>query len=323
MKTFQLLGATALAFNLAAAAPAWAAGYPERPVTIVVPYAPGGATDASARIVAQALEKQTGGTFIIDNAPGAGTTIGAAKVARAAPDGYTLLWGGLSSHAMAPNLYPRLPFDPVESFEPVSMTASSPYVLAVNAKSPYRSIADLVAKAKAEPGKLNYGTPGQGSSPHLTTELFLDAAGINVQNIPFKGAAPAMTSMLSGDIDFMIDTLTLPVQMIKAGKARALAVTSAKRVPELPDVPTMKESGLNVEAATWFGLFAPKGTPAEIVATLNKAVNAVLKDPAVISRMNQAGFDATPSSAAELAKTVKSENQKWGNIIKAKNIRLQ
>ena len=323
MKSLRLLAIAALTFPVLAAAPAWSADYPTRPVTIVVPYAPGGATDASARIVAQALGKQTGGNFIIENVPGAGTTIGAARVARAEPDGYTLLWGGLSSNAMAPNLYPRLPFDPVTSFEPISMTASSPYVLAVSAKSPYRNIGELIAKAKAEPGKLNFGTPGQGSSPHLTTELFLSAAGISAQNIPFKGAAPAMTSLIAGDIDFMVDTLTLPVQMVKSGRARALAVTSAKRVPELPDVPTMKESGLAVEAATWFGLFAPKDTPADIVSTLNKSVNAVLKDPAVIARMNQSGFDATASSAAELARTVKSENEKWGNIIKAKNIRLE
>jgi len=323
MKNFRLLGIAALSLHVLAAAPAWSADFPNRPVTIVVPYAPGGATDASARILAQALEKQTGGNFIIENVPGAGTTIGAAKVARADPDGYTLFWGGLSSHAMAPNLYPRLSFDPVTSFEPISMTASSPYVLAVNAKSPYRNIGELIAKAKAEPGKLNFGTPGQGSSPHLTTELFLSAAQISAQNIPFKGAAPAMTSLIAGDIDFMVDTLTLPVQMSKSGRVRLLAVTSAQRVPELPDVPTMKESGLAVEAATWFGLFAPKGTPADVVAALNKAINAALKDPAVIARMNQSGFDATPSSPAELAQTVKSENEKWGGIIKAKNLRLE
>ncbi len=324
MHIFKLLGAAALAFSIVAGAPAHAAGYPERPVTIIVPYAPGGATDASARLLAEAFQKQTGGSFIVENVPGAGTTIGAAKAARATPDGYTLLWGGLTSNGMAPHLYSKLSYDGLTSFAPISMVATQPYVLFVNAKSPIRTVADLVAKAKAEPGKLNFSSPGEGSSPHLTTELFLNATQTKVQHIPYKGAAPAMTALLAGDVDMMIDTPTAPLPMFKAGRLRPLAVTSAKRLPELPDVPTMQESGLtDFEAYTWFALFAPRGTPPEVITKLNKMTNAALKDPSVLSQMEQASFTPAPSTPAKLADTIKSDSAKWSKIIKEKNIRLE
>jgi tripartite-type tricarboxylate transporter receptor subunit TctC len=324
MQFFRLIGVAAVALHALAAAPAHAQGYPTRTVSIVVPYAPGGPTDATARIVAQSLQKQSGGIFIVENTPGAGTTIGTAKVAKAAPDGYTLLWGGLSSHAMAPHLYQRLSFDPFTSFEPISMVASSPYVLFVNANSPIRTVAELIRKAKAAPGKMNYSSPGEGSSPHLTTELFLSESKIEAQHIPYKGGSPAMAALLSGEVDFEIDTLTVPMPMIKSGRVRALAVSTAKRIPEMPDVPTLQESGLaGFEAATWFAMFAPKGTPQAVTNALNKMVNVALKDPAIVSRMSQAGLQATSSTPAQLSEIVKSENAKWGKIIKAKNIRLE
>lgn len=244
MHFFNLFCTAALAIALAACASAQAAGYPERTVTIVVPYAAGGATDASARLVAQALQKQSGGNFILENVPGACTTTGTARVARAASDGHTLLWGDLNSNAMAPHLYLKLSYDGITSFAPISMIANQPYVLFVNANSPYRSDADLVKKAKAEPGKMNFSSPGEGSSPHLSTELFLKETGISVQHIPYKGAAPAMIALLGGEVEMMVDTSTAPLPMFKAGRLRPLAATSAKRLPELPDVPTMQESGL-------------------------------------------------------------------------------
>jgi tripartite-type tricarboxylate transporter receptor subunit TctC len=324
MQFSRLVGIAAFTVQAVAAAPAFAADYPTRSVSIVVPYAPGGPTDATARFVAQSLQKQSGGTFIIENTPGAGTTIGTAKVAKAAPDGYTLLWGGLSSHAMAPHLYQRLTFDPHTSFEPISMVASSPYVLVVNVNSPIRTAAELIGKAKAAPGKLNYASPGEGSSPHLTTELFLSESKIEAQHIPYKGGSPAMAALLSGEVDFVIDTLTVPMPMIKSGRIRPLAVSTAKRLPEMPDVPTMQEIGLTgFEAATWFAMFAPKGTSQDVVNALNKMVNVALNDPAIVSKMSQAGLNATPSTPAQLSQTVKSENAKWGKIIKAKNIRLE
>ncbi|MDB5852415.1 MAG: hypothetical protein JWR22_456 [Herminiimonas sp.] len=324
MRISHALAAAVLSTPVAIAAPAFAADYPSRPVSIVVPYAPGGATDFSARLVAQALQKQSGGTFIVENVPGAGTTIGAGKVARAVPDGYTLLWGGLSSNAMAPNLYSKLGFDGIKSFEPISMIATQPYVLIVGAGSPYRTLAELTAKAKAAPGKLNFASPGEGSSPHLTTEMILKATNISAQHVPYKGAAPAMTALIAGDVDFFVDTPTAPLPMIKAGRVRPLAVTSAQRLPELPDVPTMQEAGLaGFEASAWFALFAPRGAPADVVAALNKMVNTVLKDPAVVARMSQASFNVAPSTPTELADTVKSESAKWGKIIKDRNIRLE
>lgn len=323
MKISSLRNAVPLVCALLAAAPVVAAGYPERTVTIVVPYAPGGATDTSARLMAQAFQKQSGGNFVVENVAGAGTTIGAAKVARAAADGYTLLWGGLTSNAMAPHLYTKLSYDGSTSFAPISMIATQPYLLFVNAKSAMRTVADLVARARAEPGKMNFSSPGEGSSPHLTTELFLSATQLSAQHIPYKGAAPAMSGLLAGDVDMMVDTPTAPLPMIRNARLRALAVTSAVRLPELPDVPTMQESGLaGFEAATWFALFAPRGTPPEVIEALNRMANVALTDPAVLEQMKQASFTAAPSTPAQLAETVRSDSVKWGRIIKEKNIRL-
>ena len=314
MLTVQAFGSTA----------ARAADYPERTVTIVVPYAPGGATDASARLLAQAFQKQSGGAFVVENVAGAGTTIGAARVARAPADGYTLLWGGLTSNAMAPHLYAKLSYDGITSFAPISLIASQPYLLFVNAQSPYNKLGDLVAKARAEPGKLNFASPGEGSSPHLTTELFLNATKLSIQHVPYKGAAPAMTGLLAGDVDMMVDTPTAPLPMIKAGRLRPLAVTSRQRLPELPDVPTMQESGLaDFDAATWFGLFAPRGTPSEVIAALNRLATAALKEPAVLAQMKLASFTPTPSTPEQLAEKVRSESAKWNRIIKEKHIRLE
>jgi tripartite-type tricarboxylate transporter receptor subunit TctC len=323
MNFTKYLGIGALALSICGGS-VHAAGFPERTVTIVVPYAPGGATDASARLMAQAFQKQSGGAFVVENVAGAGTTIGAAKVARATPDGYTLLWGGLTSNAMAPHLYAKLSYDGITSFAPISLVATQPYVLFVNAKSPYTRLADLVAKAKAEPGKLNFSSPGEGSSPHLTTELFLNATQLSVQHVPYKGAAPAITGLLAGDVDMMVDTPTAPLPMIKAGRLRPLAVTSRQRLPELPEVPTMQESGLaDFEAATWFGLFAPRGTPPEVIATLNRMATTALKEPAVLEQMTQASFTPAPSTPEQLADKVKAESAKWSRIIKEKNIRLE
>lgn len=323
MNFSQYIGIGALAVSIFSGG-AHAAGYPERTVTIVVPYAPGGATDASARLLAQAFQKQSGSTFVVENVAGAGTTIGAAKVARAAADGYTLLWGGLTSNAMAPHLYAKLPYDGITSFSPISLIATQPYVLLVNANSPFAKLGDLTMKAKAEPGKLNFSSPGEGSSPHLTTELFLNATSLSMQHVPYKGAAPAMTGLLAGDVDMMVDTPTAPLPMIKAGRLRALAVTSKQRLPELPEVPTMQESGLSdFEAATWFALFAPRGTPPEVIATLNRMATTALNEPAVLEQMKQAVFTPAPSTPEQLAEKVKSESAKWSRIIKEKNIRLE
>ena len=317
------LRSAAIGLALVAGVGSAMAQYPERPVTIVVPYAAGGATDASARLMAQALQKQTGGSFVVENVPGAGTTIGAARVARANPDGYTLLWGGLSSNAMAPNLYTKLTFDGLDSFAPVSMVASQPYVLFVNASSPIKTVADLLARAKSQPDTFNFGSPGQGSSPHLMTEMFLDAAGIQAQHVPYKGAAPAMTGLLGGEVQMMFDTPTAPMPMFKAGRLRPLAVTSARRLVELPDVPTLQESGLSgLEANTWFALFAPRGTPRDVVQKLSEHIQRALQQPETRRKMQEIGIEPLYMGASQLDAFVKDERLKWGGIIKAADIRI-
>lgn len=300
------------------------AEYPERPVTIVVPYAAGGATDASARFMARAFATLTGGSFVVENVPGAGTTIGAARVARAAPDGYTLLWGGLSSNAMAPHLYPKLTFDGIESFAPISMVANQPFVLFVNANSSIRSVSDLLAQARANPDAINFGTPGQGSSPHLTTEMFLEAAGIRAQHVPYKGAAPAMTGLLSGEVQLMFDTPTAPMPMFKAGRLRPLAVTSTRRLLALPDVPTLQESGLtNFEAFTWFAIFAPRGTPLPVVNRLGELTRKALSEREVLDQFGSAFFTPESSTPSALAQRVAADSAKWNRIIKEKSIRAE
>ena len=324
MSRIKALLPALLAISIVVGAGAHAAAYPERPVTIVVPYAPGGATDASARLMAQALQKQTGTSFVIENVSGAGTTIGAAKVARAPADGYTLLWGGLTSNVMAPLLYPKLSYDGKTAFAPISMIARQPYVLFVNANSPFKSVADLIKKAASEPDVLNFSSPGQGSSPHLTTELFLNSSKTSVHHIPYRGAAPAMAALLAGDVDMMIDTPTAPLPMFKAGRLLPLAVTSKERLQELPEVPTLHESGLTgFDAYTWFGLFAPKGTPPDVINALNEMASAALKDPAVLEQMKQASFTPAPSTPQQLADAIKADSEKWSLLIKEKNITLQ
>lgn len=324
MSRIKALLPALLAVSTVFATGAHAAAYPERPVTIVVPYAPGGATDASARLMAMALQKQTGTSFVIENVSGAGTTIGAAKVARSTADGYTLLWGGLTSNVMAPLLYSKLSYDGKTAFDPISMIARQPYVLFVNANSSFKSVADLIKKAASEPDVLNFSSPGQGSSPHLTTELFLNSSKTAVHHIPYRGAAPAMAALLAGDVDMMIDTPTAPLPMFKAGRLLPLAVTSKERLQELPEVPTLHESGLTgFDAYTWFGLFAPKGTPPDVINALNEMASAALKDPAVLQQMKQASFTPAPSTPQQLADAITADTEKWSQLIKEKNITLQ
>lgn len=301
-----------------------AADYPARVVTIVVPYAPGGPTDTAGRILAQGLQEETGGNFIVENAPGAGATVGSAKVARAKPDGYTILWGGKSTHAIAPHLRPDLPYDPFKSFEPVALVGSQPYIVTVSAKSSYKTIADLIAKGKAKPGVLNYSSPGQGSAPHLATELFLSGTGMQARHIPYKGGAPAMMAVLAGDVDFYLDTPTLPKAQAEAGKARLLATSSAERLASLPDVPTLKESGYEpLVMKTWFGLFVPAGTPDTVVQWLNEKVNAVLTKPKVEQSLVAAGFDVEPTTPEKYGEFIRSENERWGKIIRDAGVSLQ
>lgn len=298
--------------------------YPDKPVTIIVPFAVGGPTDTSARLVAGALAKKLNANLVVENMPGAGARIGTTRVAQSKPDGYTLLWGTSSSLAIAPRLYTDIKYDPIKSFEPISMVATGPFILAVRPSLGVKSVKELVAMAKAQPKKLNFASTGQGGSTHLTAELFEATAGISAVHVPYSGGAPAMNALLAGDVDFLFDTPTTIVPTAKSGRILALAVTSQRRWRGLPDIPTFEELGYkNFDASTWFGLLAPAGTPKEIIKLLNHATALVLQDPKITSALESAGFAVKSSTEDEFAKRIVSDGDKWGDLIKSAHIKVE
>ncbi len=322
-KTQCILGALLLgaAIPLCSAA---TSSYPEHLITIVVPFPAGGPSDAIARMVAQSLSDSMKVPVVTENIPGAGSTIGTAKVANAKPDGYTLLWASSSALVIAPHLYPSLRYDSLKSFAPVSWVASAPYVLLVNAGSPYKTLADLVKKAKEKPGELNFGSPGAGTSLHLANELFVKDAGIHAEHIAYKGSGPAMIALIAGDVGWLVDVPSIAIPMAQSGRARALAVTSAQRLPDLPEVPTLTELGFGtLETRAWFALMAPAGTPPEVISQLNDQVRQALANPRVIASMKTAGFDPAASTPKELASTIRTEYERWGNLIRERNLILR
>ena len=293
------------------------AAYPERPITIVVPFPPAGTTDILARIVGKAIGDRLGQSVIVENRPGAGGNIGAQIVARAAPDGYLLVMGTVGTHAINQSLYKTLPFDPVKNFAPIGRVANVPNVLVVNAKSTIRTTADLIAQAKAEPGKLTFASSGNGTSIHLAGELFRTMTGTEMRHIPFRGSAPALTAMLGEQVDLMFDNLPSSSALIKSGKLRAVAVTSSKRAPSLPAIPTIAESGVpGFEATSWFGLLAPAGTPPAVIKTLNDALNAVLSMPEVQQQFAEQGAEPHPESPDQFAAFIRAELVKWAKTVK-------
>jgi tripartite-type tricarboxylate transporter receptor subunit TctC len=291
--------------------------------TIVVPFATGGPTDTSARMIATAMAKESGATFVVENVPGAGATIGATKVAQAKPDGYTLLWGSGSTLAMTPHLYPNLKYDPVKSFAPIGLVVAQPFILVTNTSRNIRSVKELVALAKASPGKLNFSSTGQGASSHLVAELFKAATGVSATHIPYNGGAPGVNALLANDVDFFFDTPTTVVPLIKAGKLTGLAATGKMRWEAVPEVPTMQESGVaDFDATTWFGLAAPAGTPPERVAALSRSLLKVLADPQITAALRGAGFSVEPSTPEEFAKKIAADSARWGGIIRAAGVKL-
>lgn len=322
MRLRQKIACAAAGALLFATGTSVSAAYPDKPVTIVVPYAPGGATDSTARILAQALQERAGQSFIVDNAPGGGTTIGSARVARSPADGYTLLFGGLSANVLAPQLYSKvISFDSETAFEPVAQVASQPLILVVNSESPYKSIDDLLAAARAKPGHINFGSPGAGSAPHLISELFLMEAGVEAQHIPFRGAAPSLTALIGGEIDMFMDTPTAPMPHVESGKLRALGVSSREPVAELKDIPTIQEQGVkDFEAYTWFALYAPKGTPPDIMDQMNAWVNEALNDEKVRQQMTRVYLYPTPGTRDDLHLYTQQERNRWIQIIQTKNL---
>lgn len=299
------------------AAPALAQRYPTKTVRIVVGFPAGGATDVVARAVGQRLSDAFGQTFLVDNRPGAASNIGAEAVARSAADGYTLLMGSISL-AINPTLYAKLPYNALRDFIPVIRVTNTPFMACVHPSLPVRSVKDLIALARARPGQLQYASAGNGSGAHLFTELFRSMAGIDVQHIPYKGAAPAMTDLMSGQIPFMFDNIISMAPQARAGRIRCVAVTTATRSPIAPDLPTVAEAGLpGYEANAWFGLFAPVGTPVEVVDRLNAEVNRALELPALRERLQALGCEPAGGTAAQYAAFFRSEVDKWGKVVRS------
>src|SRR6202163_4229712 len=297
--------------------------YPDRIVRIVVLFAPGGGTDVIARTLAQEMAKDLGASVIIENKPGAGTIIGTQAVATSDPDGYTLLMGTFAN-AVNPSLNPKLPYDPHKDFAPVALIARSFNIVVVNPNSPIKSIADLIAAAKAEPDKLSYGTFGTGTSAHLAGELFKNMAMVTLTTVPYKGAAPAITDLIGGQIQVMFTTVASAASLVEAGQLRAIAVTSAERSPAFPKLPTVAEAGVPGYAAeSWYGLFAPARTPADIVDRLNKsAAFAVQSDPFKRLGVNE-GLVVITRPLEELDRYVRGEEERWRRVIEDAGIKVE
>jgi tripartite-type tricarboxylate transporter receptor subunit TctC len=312
-----------LAFLAWAAPAAPAAGYPTRPVTLVVAFPPGGASDVLARILGRKLEQVLAQPFVIDNRPGAGGNVAAEAVAHAAPDGYTLLAGNNAILATNAALYKKLNFDPVADFAPVGLIGSQANILVVNPGLPVKSMAELIALAKAEPGKLNFASSGHGLAAHLAGELFKAEARIDIVHVPYKGAAPALQDVIAGHVQMMFATASSVVSHIQDGKVRPIAVATLERTAVLPDIPTMDELGLKgFDATTWHGLVAPARTPSGVVVALNRALAAALEDAGVKKSLGDLGVDIIGGTPEEFAAYIKSEIPKWTAIIKASGAKL-
>lgn len=323
MKRAVLLWCFAAALPLAVHAQSAASAYPAKPLRIVVGLSAGGPTDTLARIIAQPLSKRLGQPVIVDNRPGASGDIAAEMVAKAAPDGYTLLLGTSGPLSINASLYPGLPFDPVKDFAPIGEIASAPFVVVVNPKLPARTLGDLIQSARQSPGKLNEGSV-TGAAAHLATEMFKSAAHIQMAHIPYKGAAPALTDLLAGQIDLSFASTPGALPHIQAGKVRALAVTSAQRLPQMPDVPTVSESGVpGFEASVWYGLVAPANTPPEIVQRLSRELQAIMQDKLAQQQMHNNHFIPAFSSPDQFAQFIRTEGAKWGTVVKANRIRAE
>ncbi|WP_241673004.1 tripartite tricarboxylate transporter substrate binding protein [Lacisediminimonas profundi] len=322
-KAVRLLASTLLAtafFAAATHAQAQAQTYPSQPIRIVVPYAPGGFNDTIARLVGRKLQEAWGQPAVADNRPGGGTTLGLSIAAKSPPDGYTLTVVGFPTVANQ-FLIKKLPYDTNRDFTPVILGAFSPNLLVVKADSPIKSMKDFIAAAQAKPGKMNYATAGNGTSNHLTMEYFKSIAGIDLVQVPYKGSAPMITDLIGGQVDIMFDNAPHVMPHVKGGRLRALAITSEKRSPLLPDVPTVAELGYpGFSVAVWYGFAAPAGTPADIVQKLNREINKVLQADDVKKAFTDAGVEALGGTTQQYDTFFKAESARWGKVIKQANI---
>ncbi len=301
-------------------APAYGQSYPTHYIRIIIPYAPGGGSDIILRLMIPHLSELLGQNLVLDNRPGAGTRIGAEVAAKAPPDGYTLFIGNTGTMAINLSMYSKLRYDPVHDFEPIILISAGPNVLVVNPSLPAHSVQELIAIAKARPGKLSFASSGIGTAPHLAGELFKSMTGVDMLHIPYKGGVPATTDLLSGQVEVMFGGMGASLPFIRSGKLRALGVASTKRFPALPDLPTIGESLKGYEASTRFGLYAPAGTPKPIIARLNADIRKVMERSDVKDQLVEQGYEPLTSTPEELGDYVKSEIAKWAQVIRAANI---
>lgn len=304
--------ATTLATTLALAGP-----YPDKPIRLVVPFPPGGTTDLLGRVLATRLSETLGQQVVVDNRPGAGGTIGSDVVAKAPADGYTLLFGTVGTQSINATLYKKLPFDAQKDFSPVALFAGVPNILVVNPNVPARNVRELVSYAKANPGKLNMGSAGNGTTNHLSGELFKSMAGIEIVHVPYKGSGPAMADLLANQVQLMFDNLPGSLPHVKAGRLRALAVTSATRSPALPDVPTMAEAGISgYEADVWFGVVAPRGLPPAVASRLSQEITRIAQDKAMRDKLVHAGASPLTSTPEQFSVLIRRDTDKWAKLVR-------
>lgn len=320
MKTFHALlaGALALAFS----AGALSQNYPSGPVRIIVPFPPGGGVDGTGRLVSQKLSEALGKQFVVDNRPGANGMIGSELAAKAPKDGHTLMVNG-ANFVTTPSLYSKVNYDPVRDFDPVGLISLAPNVLVVHPSLPARSVKELVALARARPGQVNFAGSGSGSTPHLAAELFNTLANVRMVHVPYRGTGPAIIGLMSGEASVMFMPTTNAVPLVKAGRLRALAVTTRERVPAMPGLPTVAESGLKgYESSQWYGMMAPAGTPAEILALLNTHLAKIMQAPDMRQRLAGDGLVAVGSTREQFAAHIRTETAKWAKVIKQSGARV-
>lgn len=323
-RTWLQHAATALALPMIGRGRAIADTFPNRPLTLIVPFTPGGSTDILARITSARLEATLGQTVVVENKPGAGGSLGAATVANAAPDGYTMLLGHIGTLAVNPGLYPRLPYDPLKSFTYLSMLARVHNVLAVPPELPVKTVPELIAYAKARPGVLNYASGGNGSAAHIATEAFADATGLNLQHVPYRGTSPAVQDLMGGRVQIMLTGAPVLLPLIRDGKLRGLAVSGVDRLAEAPDLPTLAEAaGLpGFEASQWYGIVAPAGLPANIADRLTREIQAAFTAPDVAGRLASQGADSWAIGPDAFRAHVETEIPRWRQLIERRGIRL-
>jgi len=306
----------------ALALPVCAQSYPSKPIKVVVPYAPGGNME-HWRGTLEKVSQAVGQPLVMENRPGAGGNIGSDYVAKSPGDGYTLLIGTIGTHAINASVYSKMPYDVIKDFTPVVFLATMTNVAVVNPETPVKSIPEFIEYAKSRQGKLNFGSPGNGSSAHLTGEMFKQVTGVAMQHVPYKGSAPALMDLIAGRIDIMFDNIPLPLSHIKAGKLRGLAVTSAQRSPALPELPTLAEAGVpGFDVSSWYGIYAPAGLPQDVLAKLNAAFNDALRTTEIRERLTTQGWTVTGGSPEKFAAHTRAEVERWARVVKAANVRI-